>query len=142
MNNHKKMVTDVFTSLAKGHGELAETNFAEDFKSTVLSNSVDKKQFITAFTSLKKGVPDLEINVHDVEEADNKMHAFLNLSGTHSGEIPALIPGSKQLTPSGKKFKADNVEVEILLKDDRIREIKSVKTGKGVFNELFTQLTA
>lgn len=140
MNDHKKLVTDVFTSLAKGNGELVESNFSEDFKSTVLSNPVDKKQYIMAFNSLKKGIPDLQINVHDVEEAGDKLHALLNLSGTHSGEIPSLIPGFKQLVPSGKKFKADNVEVEISLKDDRIREIKSVKTGKGVFNELFTQL--
>ena len=141
MNDHKKLVTDVFTSLAKGNRDQVEKNLADDFTSTVLSNPVDKKQYITAFDSLKKGVPDLQINVHDVEDdGNNKVHALLDFSGTHSAEIPSLIPGFKQLTPSGKRIKAENVEVEIVLKGDRIREIKSVKAGKGVFNEVYTQL--
>jgi len=140
MNDHKKLVKDVFTNLSKGNAEMVESNFSEDFRATVLSNPVDKKQYIMAFKSLKKGIPDLEINVADVKEEGNTVHAWLNLTGTHSGEIPALIPGIKQLTPSGKRVKAENVEVEISLKDDRIREIRSVQTGKGVFNELYTQL--
>ena len=99
MNDHKKLVKEVFTNLAKGNAEQIESNFSEDFRATVLSNPVDKKQYIMAFNSLHQGIPDLQINVQNVEEKDNKVHAWLNLTGTHSGEIPALIPGVKQLTP-------------------------------------------
>ena len=142
MNDPKKLVTDVFTSLAKGNGEVAEMSFADDFQSTVLNSPVDKKQYITAFSSLKKGIPDLQINLHDVEATGNKVHAWLNLTGTHSGEIPAAIPGFKKLTPSGKKIKTDDVELEISLKDDKIREIRNVQSGKGVFNTIYAQLTS
>lgn len=141
MVNSKKLVTEVFTSLAKGNVSAAETNFADDFKATVLNNPVDKKQYISAFNTLRKGIPDLQLNLHDVEEHGNSVHAWLNLSGTHSQVLPSLVPGLKQVSPSGKKIKAENVELEISVQDDKIREIKSLKAGKGVFNEIYEQLT-
>lgn len=142
MNNPKKLVTEVFTSLAKGNVSNAEMNFSDDFRATVLNNPVDKKQYISAFTTLRKGIPDLQLSLHDVEESGNKIHAFLNLTGTHSQEIPSIVPGFKNLSPSGKKINAENVELEISLKDDKIKEIKNVKAGRGVFNEIYTQLSA
>jgi len=140
MNDPKKVVTDVFTSLAKGNAEQAEKQFADDFKTTVMNMPVDKRQYISAFKSLRQGIPDLQINLHDVEAKGDKVHAFLNLSGTHSAEIPSDVPGFKKMTPSGKKIHADDVELEISMMDDRIKEIRSVNTGKGVFNQIFTQL--
>lgn len=141
MINQKKLVTEVFTSLAKGNVAGVESSFTDDFKTTVLNNPVDKKQYISAFNTLRKGMPDLQMNLHDVEETGNKIHALLNLTGTHSQELPSLVPGFKQISPSGKKIKAENVELEISVQDDKIREIKSLQAGKGVFNEIYAQLT-
>ena len=144
MNESKKVVNDVFTSLASGDVKQAETYIADDFKSSVLNSPVDRTQYISAFSSLRKGLPDLKIRLHDVEETSNgeKVHAQLDLSGTHSGEIPSFVPGFRAISPSGKMVRADNVELEISVKDKKIREIRSVKTGRGVFNEVFSQLTA
>ena len=141
MNDPKKVLTDVFTSLAAGNSEKLEKQFTDDFKTTVMNNPVDRKQYISAFNSLHKAIPDLEINLHDVEATGNKVHAFLNLSGTHSGEISSDVPGFSKITPTGKKINAENVELEISMMDDRIKEIRSVNTGKGVFNQIFTQLS-
>lgn len=144
MNESKKLVNEVFTYLAAGDEKHAETCIADDFKASVLNSPVDKKQYISAFSSLRKGLPDLKIRLHDVEETQNgeKVHAWLDLSGTHSGEIPSFVPGFRAISPSGKLVRADNVELEISMKDKKISEIKSVKTGRGVFNEVFSQITA
>ncbi len=140
MKDSKKIVTDAFTSLAKGNPEQAETVFADDFKSTILNNSVDREQYIEAFKTLKQGIPDLQINLHDLELTGNTVHAQMDLSGTHSKEMPSILPGFKQISPSGKKVKFENVELDITLKDDKIREIKSMPTGKGIFREVYAQL--
>ncbi len=54
MNDPKKLVTDVFTSLAKGNGEVAEMSSADDFQSTVLNSPVDKKQYIQSHDLLQE----------------------------------------------------------------------------------------
>lgn len=141
MKDSKKLVTDVFSSLAKGNAEQVESVLADDFKSTVMSNTVDKSQYISAFKTLRKGIPDLQISVHDLEATGNTVHARLDFTGTHSGELASILPGFKQLSPSGKKVHAENVEVDITLKDDKIREIKNIGNGKGIFREVYSQLT-
>jgi SnoaL-like polyketide cyclase len=144
MNASKKVINEVFNYLAAGDEKQAETYIADDFKGSVLNNPVDRKQYIAAYKSLRRGLPDLNIRLHDVEETGNgeKVHAWLDLSGTHSAEIPSIVPGFRAISPSGKLIRADNVELEISMKDNKISEIKSVKTGRGVFNEVFSQLTA
>jgi ketosteroid isomerase-like protein len=144
MKESKKFVNEVFSYLAAGDARQAETCIADDFKATILNNPVDKTQYISAFTSLKKGIPDLSIRLHDIEEMGDgsKVYAWLDLSGTHSAEIPASVPGFTRLSPSGKKVTAENVRLEISMRDHKISEIKSVEKGRGVFNEVFSQLTA
>lgn len=141
MNDSKKIVTDVFTSLSNGNVAQAEMNLSDDFRTTVMNKPVDKKGYINAISTLKQGIPDLQINLHDIEEKGDKVHAFVNLRGTHSKEIPSAIPGFKALTPSGKQLKAHDVEVEISLKDHKIQEIKSVQSGNEIFNDLYAQLS-
>ena len=64
----------------------------------------------------------------------------LKVSGTNSHAIPALMKGWHEIPATHKKVDGLTMDLEIILKDDKIEEIRNANNAKGLFVSLLEHL--
>ncbi|HEY2348828.1 MAG TPA: ester cyclase [Puia sp.] len=133
----KHIVNEMFTDIERGKFDKANNLLSDNFKSTVLDKDVNKPAYITAYRSLLKGIPDLKFNVHSIRSDGNKVMAKLELSGTHSKAIPAIIKGWHEIPATHKRIDNLVTDLEITMTNDKILEIKNAGSTRGLFKSLF-----
>jgi predicted ester cyclase len=131
--NTNSLINEVFTDIESGNFERANAILADDFRARLLGKEVNRPVFISAFRSLRQGIPDLKFAIHNVKTDGDKVTAKLKITGTNSHPIPALMRGWHEIPATNKKVDGLLAELEITLKDDKIEEIKNVKHTRGMF---------
>lgn len=119
-----KLVNEVISDLEKRNWENVENKLTDNFKySGAVPQPIDKKQWMNVQRSLQKGLPDLRLNLKQVElKGPNRVTGRLKLTGTHTGEMPAItfIPGAKSIAATGKKVTLPEELVEFTFEGDKI----------------------
>ena len=140
MNNNNILITGVFSNIEAGRFEKANAILSDNFRTTLLGKEVNKPVYISAYRSLLKGFPDLKFNFQSLKSEGTKATAKLKMSGTNSHAIPALMKGWHEIPATHKKIDGLTVDLEIILKDDKIEEIRNANNAKGLFVGLLEQL--
>ena len=138
--NTNSLITEVFTDIESGKFEKANVLLADDFRALLLGKEVNRPIYISAFRSLRQGVPDLKLTIHNVKTNGDNVTAKLKITGTNSHSIPALMKGWHEIPATNKKIDGLLAELEIRLKDGRIEEIRNVKNTRGIFVSLLENL--
>jgi len=138
--NTNNLITEVFTDIESGKFEKANAILADDFRALLLGKEVNRPIFISAFRSLRQGIPDLKFTIQNVKTNGDKVTAKLKITGTNSHSIPALMKGWHEIPATNKKVDGLLAELEITLKEDRIEEIRNVKNTRGIFVSLLENL--
>lgn len=138
--NSNNLVNEVFNDFEAGKFDKANNILSDDFKTTLLGKEVNKPVYISAYRSLLKGFPDLRLDVQSLKSEGMKATAKLKVSGTNSHSIPALMKGWREIPATHKKIDGLTMDLEIILKDDKIEEIKNSKNTKGLFISLLDHL--
>ncbi len=138
--NTNSLITEVFADIETGKFERANAILADDFRAPLLGKEVNRPIYISAFRSLRMGIPDLKLSIETVKTNGDKLIAKLKITGTNSHAIPALMKGWHEIPATNKKVDGLLAELEITLKGDRIEEIKTVKNTRGMFVSLMENL--
>jgi hypothetical protein len=138
--NTNNLITEVFADIETGKFEQANAILADDFRALLLGKEVTRPIYISAFRSLKQGIPDLKIMIQNVKTVGDKTTAKLKISGTNSRSIPALMKGWHEIPATHKKVEGLLADLEITLKDGKIEEIRNVKNTRGMFVSLLENL--
>jgi predicted ester cyclase len=138
--NTNSLITEVFTDIESGKFEKANAILADDFRALLLGKEVNRPVYISAFRSLRQGIPDLKLTIQNVKSEGAKVTAKLRITGTNSHSIPALLKGWHEIPATNKKVDGLMAELEITLKDGRIEEIRNVKNTRGMFVTLLENL--
>lgn len=138
--NTNSLINEVFFDIETGKFERANAVLADDFRAFLLGKEVNRPIYISAFRSLRQGIPDLKFTIQNVKMNGDKVIAKLKITGTNSHSIPALMKGWHEIPATNKKVDGLLAELEITLKDDRIEEIRNVKNTRGIFVSLLENL--
>lgn len=138
--NSNNLVNEVFNDFEAGKFDRANIILSDNFKTTLLGKEVNKPVYISAYRSLLKGFPDLRLNVQSLKSEGMKATAILKVSGTNSHAIPALMKGWREIPATHKKIDGLMMDLEIVLKNDKIEEIKNANNSKGIFISLLEHL--
>ena len=138
--NSSNLINEVFNDFEAGKFDKANSILSDDFRTTLLGKEVNKPVYISAYRSLLKGFPDLRLNVQNLKSEGMKATAKLKVSGTNSQTIPALMKGWREIPATHKKIDGLIMDLEIVLKDDKIEGIRNAKNTKGLFISLLDHL--
>ena len=138
--NTNSLITEVFTDMESGKFERANAILADDFRALLLGKEVNRPIYISAFRSLRQGIPDLKFTIQNVKKDGDKVTAKLKITGTNSHPIPALMKGWLEIPATNKRVDGLMADLEITLKDGKIEEIRNVKNTKGMFVSLLENL--
>ena len=138
--NSINLVNEVFSDFEAGKFEKADSILSDNFKTTLLGKEVSKPVYISAYRSLLKGFPDLKLNVQSLKSLGMKTTAKLKVSGTNSRSIPALMKGWREIPATHKKIDGLIMDLEIVMKNDKIEEIRNANNSKGIFISLLDHL--
>ncbi len=138
--NTKQLINEVFTDIEAGKFEKASSFLADSFRGVLLGREVNRPIYISAYRSLLKGFPDLHFNVQNVRTEGGRISAQVKITGTNSHAIPALMHGWREIPATNKKIDGLVMELEMVLKDDKIEDIRSPEQGRGLFIGLLEKL--
>jgi len=135
-----KIINEVFHALETGKFEMAGSKMSDNFSATLLNKKVNKSEYLHTYRSLLQGIPDLKLKLQDLTPVGDNVKVRLTLSGTHSSAIPSVMNGWKDITTTGKKIDGLTSDLEIVMKGDKIAEIRNVDATKGLLSGVLTQL--
>ena len=138
--NNNILINEIFTNIEAGKFEKANAILSDNFRTTLLGKEVNKPIYISAYRSLLKGFPDLKFSIQSLQSEGTRATAKLKVSGTNSHAIPALMKGWHEIPATHKKVEGLTTDLEIILKDDKIEEIRNANNTKGLFVGLLEHL--
>jgi predicted ester cyclase len=138
--NTNSLITEVFTDMESGKFEEANAFLADDFRALLMGKEVNRPIYISAFRSLRQGIPDLKFTIQNVKANGDKVTAKVKITGTNSHAIPALMKGWHEIPATNKKVEGLMADLEITLKNGKIEEIRNVKNTRGMFVSLLENL--
>jgi predicted ester cyclase len=138
--NTNSLITEVFIDMESGKFEEANAFLADDFRALLMGKEVNRPIYISAFRSLRQGIPDLKFTIQNVKTNGDKVTAKVKITGTNSHAIPALMKGWHEIPATNKKVEGLMADLEITLKNGKIEEIRNVKNTRGMFVSLLENL--
>ena len=134
------VIEQVFEAIAKEKLEEAQECLDGNFRSVVLKEPVSGHEFLDAYRRIKAGMPDAVFKIIDLTSDGETFKAKIKITGTHTHTIPPLKKGWKSIKPTGKKINKIVTAVEVVLRGDRILEIRNTGNSKGVVAGILDEL--
>jgi predicted ester cyclase len=134
------VVIDVFEALQNEQYDLAEKRLDNKFNSIILNEEVSKSEFVAMYKKIKEGMPDAHFSVEDLMLNGDSLFAKIKITGTHTHKMPAFKKGWKSGQATGKKVNKIVSTIEVIMKGNKILEIKNVKQNNGVAAGLLNEL--
>lgn len=135
-----KIINEVFNSLETGKFDVAGTKMSENFCTTLAGNKVNKTEYLHAYKSILQGIPNLKLDLKDVRTEGPIVKARLTISGTHVRPFPAIMNGWQDIAATGRTIDGLVSDIEIVLKNDKIEEIRNADVNKGMVVDLLGKL--
>lgn len=135
------ILRDCFAAFEAGHFADAAGYFSDDFTlSGPVPEPVGKKEYVALQSGLIKGIPDWKFNPRNVRTQGDTLTCTLQISGTHTGTIPALMPGASEAPATGKKFTLPVEPTKATFRDGKITSFAVDPVPGGGVMGLFQQL--
>ena len=126
------VILDVFKAIEKDKFDEAQECLDGKFSSVILKKTVKAEEYVEVYRKIKEGMPDAKFEIIDLTSDGETFKAKLKIKGTHTHTMPALTEGWKNMKKTGKKINKVVTSVEIVLRSDKIMEIRNLNPEKGV----------
>ena len=126
------VILDVFKAIEKDKFDEAKECLDGKFSSVILRKPVKAEEYVEVYRRIKEGMPDAKFEIIDLTSDGDTFKAKLKITGTHTHTMPALTKGWKSMKKTGKKINMIVTSVEIVLRSDKIMEIRNLNPEKGV----------
>lgn len=134
------VIQHVFDAIEKEKMEEAQQCLDGNFKSIVLNKTVSRDEYLEVYRRIREGIPNVKFKIVDLSTDGETFKANIKISGTHTRAIPSLKKGWKAMKPTGKRINKIITSVEIVLRGNRIMEIRNLDEHKGVISGLLNEL--
>jgi predicted ester cyclase len=135
------MVRDCFAAFEAGQFEDAASYLSDDFVfSGPVPQPVGKKEFVGLQSGLIKAIPDWKFNIRNVRVQGDNLTAVVQITGTHTGTLPSLMPGAPEVPATGKHFSLPEEPSRVTVKDGKITSLATDQVPGGGVMGIFQQL--
>ncbi len=124
-----------------GQFEDAAAYLADNFTfSGPVPEPVGKKEFVGLQSGLVKAIPDWKFNLHNVRSQGDTVTGVVQITGTHTNTLPALMPGASEVPATGRHVSLPEEHCQALVKDGKIVSFSTDKVAGGGVMGLIQQL--
>lgn len=134
------VILDVFKAIEEEKFDEARECLDGKFSSVIFKKTVKAQEYLDVYRKIKEGMPDAKFEIIDLTSDGETFKANLKIIGTHTHTMPALAEGWKSMKKTGKKINKIVTSVEIVLRSDKIMEIRNLDPGKGIAAGLLDEL--
>ncbi len=136
-----ELVKSLFTAIEQSKFDQAANCVNEDFTfNGPFPKPIKKKEWLTLYKNLMAGIPDLKFNLNNLTESGNVVNGSVQLSGTHTQELPPLLPGTPSVPATNKKIQLPKENVAFTFKNEKISimTVEKISTAGvvGLLNEV------
>ncbi len=104
-------------------------------------NPISLDEFLNVHRALSSGLPDFRFNHKILTEDGNRVMATVHLTGTHSREMKAPLPGMRNIPATNRRVKMPEEHIQIWVdKEDKISRIELEKVAGGGLPGILKQL--
>jgi predicted ester cyclase len=135
------VIMNVFDAIQKEKYEEAQEYLDGNFSAVILKEKVSRDEFVEVYRRIKEGIPDAKFKILDLTSDGETFKAKVKITGTHKQNIPSLKKGWKAMKPTGKKVNKIITAVEIVLRGDKIIEIRNLNADRGLISGLLDELS-
>ena len=136
-----EVIIKAFATIEDQNWNKADDYFSEDFIFTgAVSGPISKAEFELLYRAIQGGIPDLKFNLHDIRVEQDKVHAIVQLTGTHSNYLEIPIPGIDPIIASNREIKMPEEEIEFSFKKNLINKMHVSPVLNGGLSGLLHQL--
>lgn len=134
------VIEHVFDAIQKEKLDEAQDCFDGRFKAVILKQEVKRDEYLDVYRRIKEGMPDAKFKIVDLTTDGESFRANVKITGTHTHSFPSLRKGWRAMKPTGKKINKIVSSVEIILRGDKIMEIRNIQDDKGIISGLLQEL--
>ena len=140
-----EVVKTFITALQWGDMEEAVGYMADDFVITGWTpQPLSRGEFLAMQSTLKDAMPDYSFNLRDVQERNDRVEAFIQVTGTQMRDLALPMFGVPNIRYTGIDVSLPQVCTTFLLEGDKIKEmdVESVPGGglAGLLQQIGTEL--
>ncbi|MEJ2635584.1 MAG: ester cyclase [Calditrichia bacterium] len=103
-------------------------------------NPISLDEFLNVHRALSSGLPDFRFNHKIITEDGNRVMATVHLTGTHSREMKAPLPGMRNIPATNRQVKMPEEHIQIWVDKDKISKIELEKVEGGGLPGILKQL--
>lgn len=136
-----EIVKSIMDSIEQGRVNDVKKNLTDDFTfSGPVPAPIKAGEWLSLHEKMSKGIPDLSFNLKKLNESGNVVNGSVQLSGTHSRDMPALLPGTANVPATNKKISLPEENIVFTFKGDKISSIAVEKIPNAGIAGLLRQL--
>ena len=103
-------------------------------------DTITSRDYLNLMRCIVKGMPDYKYNYQNFNEKGNTVDFTINITGTHTREIPSILPGIDSVPATNTKVKLPQQNCWVTIKDNKIDTFRVEQVTGGSLMGLFKQL--
>lgn len=118
----QESVRALITALQSGDMELAASLMCDDFSISGLTpHALDKNAFLAMQDELLIAMPDFSYNLQDLSQREGKVHALVQITGTHTDILALPMFGLEGIEATGLAVTLPQVPATFQVEDDKVK---------------------
>lgn len=139
--NATETVKACWTAMEQGDMQKVSGYLSDDFKlSGPVPQPMGKQEFIKLMGAIVTGVPNWKFNTSHIHQEGNTVELTHRITGTHSREMPGLMPGMRAAPATGKTIKLPEEHLVVTFRGDKISKIQVDAVPNGGVPGMLQQL--
>jgi len=135
------IVRDCLEAFEAGQFEDAASYFTEDMVfSGPVPQPLGKKEYVSLQSGLVRAIPDWKFNHRDFHTQGNTVFLKIQITGTHTNNMPPILPGLESMPPTGRRVSLPEESLRITVRNDKITRVEVDQVPGGGVPGVMQQL--
>lgn len=114
---------------------------ADDFTLTgAAPMPLDKNAFVGLCAATHSATPDWSFNAHDWREEGDKVYVTAQVTGTHTGTMPSIMPGIPEVAATGTRISLPEEHHVYTLRDGKLTSLDLGAPPNGGLAAFYAQI--
>lgn len=136
-----ELVHAALSTIESGNIDESAQYFADNMTfSGPVPEPVGKEAFLHVHRAMLQGIPDWKFNFEKTGEEENAVTGRLQITGTHTNELPSIMPGLPAIAATNRSVSIPTEEIKFTVDGGKIAAVEVVPVPNGGVAGLLGQL--
>jgi predicted ester cyclase len=141
MMDAEKLFRDVLAAIESGDMAKAGNYLTGDFTfSGPVPQPIGKAEYLGLQGALIKAIPNWKFNAKNIKVQGNTVTATLQITGTHTQTLAAIMPGMSPVPATGKKITLPQEPLTVTMRGDKMASLEAGHVPGGGVPGLLAQI--